>query len=105
MTDKTAKRASVLLRNSCATSCGEACCRAANAPAVDVRSQTNLCSKLGKRGIDFIDSRRRAGPSGFAQHFVSSQLQTVLPFGCRKDVRDATVEFRFRGTHVPEKLG
>jgi hypothetical protein len=61
--------------------------------------------KLGRRGIDFINSRRRAGRSGFAQHFDRSQLQMVLPFGCRKDVHDAAVEFRFLGTRMPEKLG
>jgi len=61
--------------------------------------------KLAERDVDVLNSRWCIQPSGFAQYFVRSQLQTVLPFGCRKDVHDAAVKFRFLGTHMPEQLG
>jgi hypothetical protein len=70
-----------------------------------MRFQIAPGSQLGKRSVDVLDPRRHTGPSGLAQDFVRPQLQTVLPFGCGKDVHDAAIKVRLLGTHMPEKFG
>jgi hypothetical protein len=61
--------------------------------------------ELSQRGVDILDPRRLARPIGLGQHFVGSQLQTVLTFRCREDIQDAAVKFGFLDTYMPEQLG